>query len=165
MLKPEDLENFQTIKKQLVNSAILQLMVGLEGAENELDFIIASCLFQKAQDTNPLLVMTQQAMEATIFNPANSLPKNKLNIDKYFDRIQQSDTIHSRIVTTICDEMMDATSISKYASLIHKAIVCTVQKQPSCLTMADVQRIRDLALKQLGNRVDDRAMTCYFEAV
>jgi hypothetical protein len=45
MLKSDDLDKFQTIKKQLVNMLILQLMAGLPSTASQLDTVITECLF------------------------------------------------------------------------------------------------------------------------
>jgi len=89
-------------------------------------------------------------MEATIFNPSSAFPKGKLKIDRFFERILSSELLHNRIVSTVCEEMMVPESIHKYASLINRAVVETVHNQPTCFTLVDVKRIRDLALKHLS---------------
>lgn len=45
MLKPEDLEKFQTIKKTLVHSLVLQVVLDFADGERELDYALEFCLF------------------------------------------------------------------------------------------------------------------------
>jgi hypothetical protein len=69
MLKSDDLDKFQTIKKQLVNILILQLMAGLPSTASQLDTVITECLFQGPTEAAPAILSANHAMESALFDP------------------------------------------------------------------------------------------------
>lgn len=164
MLKPEDLEKFQTIKKQLVNALVLQVTAGFGQALPELTFMIENCLFRKQPDTILLIANADQAMELAILDPAVAFSK-QLDFAFYFQKLQQDEALKSKVFNTVSVKMLSPSSIQRYSALIDKTVKKTVNKQPSVLTSEDVDKIRDLVVSALRNEADASTKTAYFESL